>query len=180
MTNLPSSNNSNRPLAPDILNAIRYYLGGRRTLFIIAAILILGGMALNWGWLAAIGVAPILLALLPCAVMCALGLCMQKMKHGAQDTNKGVVDDQTELAQASKSQARIAEASGLVDPVSRRPLPCATAVVTAHQGQVYYFESRANRDAFEAEPERYLANLQATVAATGSIVAVNGVSNASA
>jgi hypothetical protein len=32
---------------------------------------------LNWGWLTAVGAAPILLSLLPCAAMCALGLCMR-------------------------------------------------------------------------------------------------------
>lgn len=36
------------------------------------------GVALmsSWGWLAAIGAAPFILAALPCAAMCALGLCM--------------------------------------------------------------------------------------------------------
>ena len=32
----------------------------------------------SWGWLVAIGVAPLILAFLPCAAMCALGLCMNK------------------------------------------------------------------------------------------------------
>ena len=40
-----------------------------------------GGAALGWPWLVALGVAPILLSLLPCAAMCALGLCMQR--HGS-------------------------------------------------------------------------------------------------
>ena len=35
------------------------------------------GMILNWGWLTAIGAAPLILSLAPCAVMCALGLCMR-------------------------------------------------------------------------------------------------------
>jgi len=35
------------------------------------------GLALNWSWLTAVGVAPILLSVLPCAAMCALGLCMR-------------------------------------------------------------------------------------------------------
>jgi hypothetical protein len=34
-------------------------------------------MALNWGWLTAIGLAPVLVSLAPCAVMCGLGLCMK-------------------------------------------------------------------------------------------------------
>ena len=44
----------------------------------IAGVAIVGaGLALNWTWLTAIGAAPILLGLLPCAAMCALGLCMR-------------------------------------------------------------------------------------------------------
>lgn len=35
------------------------------------------GLALNWNWLTAVGAAPILLSLAPCAAMCALGLCMR-------------------------------------------------------------------------------------------------------
>jgi len=35
------------------------------------------GLALNWDWLTAVGAAPILLSLAPCAAMCALGLCMR-------------------------------------------------------------------------------------------------------
>jgi hypothetical protein len=57
----------------------RQYLGGRRGLIVLAIILIAAALSLNWGWLAAAGIAPILLALAPCAVMCALGLCMNKM-----------------------------------------------------------------------------------------------------
>jgi hypothetical protein len=37
------------------------------------------GLALNWSWLVAVGIAPLLLALAPCAAMCALGLCAHKM-----------------------------------------------------------------------------------------------------
>lgn len=47
-----------RPLGPDILNAIRYYLGGRRGLIALAAAAVAGGLAFNWSWLVAIGVAP--------------------------------------------------------------------------------------------------------------------------
>ncbi len=66
------------PLTRDILLAARYYLGGRRGLIILAAAVLVAGLALNWSWLVAAGLAPILLALAPCAAMCALGLCMNK------------------------------------------------------------------------------------------------------
>lgn len=54
-------------------------IGRRRALILLGIALAGGGIALNWSWLAAIGVAPVLLSLAPCAAMCALGLCMNKM-----------------------------------------------------------------------------------------------------
>lgn len=54
-----------------------HWLTRRRLLFVGAATLMGGGMALNWGWLTAIGLAPVLVSLAPCAVMCGLGLCMK-------------------------------------------------------------------------------------------------------
>ncbi|MFQ5567686.1 MAG: hypothetical protein ACE5EU_15145, partial [Paracoccaceae bacterium] len=57
--------------------ALPAWLRGRRGLIIAATAVITAGLVLNWGWLTAIGAAPILLALAPCAVMCGLGLCMR-------------------------------------------------------------------------------------------------------
>ena len=82
MTNMPSTESSDRAPLHDIVYAIRYYLGGRRALFILVVVLAAGGGILNWSWLVAAGLAPILIALLPCAAMCALGLCMQKHRGG--------------------------------------------------------------------------------------------------
>lgn len=65
--------------ARDVLLAARYYLGGRRALFILLAAGAAAGLALNWGWLVAAGLAPVLIGILPCAVMCGLGLCMSRL-----------------------------------------------------------------------------------------------------
>ena len=156
MTNVPSTDTSDRSLARDILDAARYYLGDRRTLFVLAVVLIVGGIALNWGWLVAAGLAPILIALLPCAVMCALGLCMHKMAGGAHGGKQsgaanGAIDHQE------------GEPAALIDPVSRRTVPAGTAIASVHRGRVYHFADRTNRDAFEAEPEKYLAGAQALI-----------------
>lgn len=35
-----------------------------------------GGLVLGWDWLAAVGVAPLIVAAAPCLIMCALGMCM--------------------------------------------------------------------------------------------------------
>ena len=64
-----------QPLSQDILYAVRYYLGGRTGLLVLIGAVLAAGLALNWSWLLAIGVAPLLLALAPCAIMGALGLC---------------------------------------------------------------------------------------------------------
>jgi hypothetical protein len=36
-------------------------------------------IVLSWSWLVAVGVAPFLIAVLRCAVMCTLGLCARKI-----------------------------------------------------------------------------------------------------
>ena len=78
MTNASPTDTSNKSLTRDLLYAAQYYLGRRRVLLLLAAVVIGGGLALKWDWLVAAGLAPILIALLPCAVMCALGMCMHK------------------------------------------------------------------------------------------------------
>lgn len=62
--------------------ALRIPLGRRGWLLIVLAI-VAAGMALNWGWLTAIGAAPLILSLAPCALMCAAGLCMSGSKSCA-------------------------------------------------------------------------------------------------
>lgn len=58
--------------------AARQYLGARHIWLTAAAVLLGVAAFLNWGWLVASGVAPVLLAAAPCAAMCAIGLCMDK------------------------------------------------------------------------------------------------------
>jgi hypothetical protein len=60
------------------------YLGRNR--FVIgAAILaaVAAAAAWQWSWLIAIGVAPLLISVAPCAAMCALGLCMHRVGRGS-------------------------------------------------------------------------------------------------
>jgi hypothetical protein len=70
-------------LAQDWLDALRYLLGGRRGLIVLAVVLVLAATALNWSWLVAAGIAPLLVAFAPCAAMCALGLCASRMGGGS-------------------------------------------------------------------------------------------------
>ena len=64
--------------AQGAVNAIWPYVSARRGLIVLAIGIGGAGMAMNWGWLVAVGAAPILPALLPCAAMCALGMCLKK------------------------------------------------------------------------------------------------------
>lgn len=64
---------------------------GRRGLILGAMALIGAALWLNWGWVAAIGAAPLILALAPCAVMCGLGACAMCKSKGC-DADKSPVD----------------------------------------------------------------------------------------
>lgn len=74
-----STKTNDAATASNVPNRALQYLSGRRGLVFLAVLLLGSGIALNWSWLVAVGVAPLLLALAPCAAMCALGLCMSKM-----------------------------------------------------------------------------------------------------
>jgi hypothetical protein len=80
-----------------------------RSRTIIAAV-VLGALAATaawqWSWLAAIGVAPLLLAIAPCAAMCGLGLCMHRMSDGS----RAAVAPQSPSMESSPAQSKIEEA----------------------------------------------------------------------
>lgn len=74
---------SAKAAAPSLMRTVSalagHYLGGRRGLIALSVAALAAAAFFNWGWLVAIGVAPLLVALAPCAAMCALGLCMKGM-----------------------------------------------------------------------------------------------------
>ncbi len=79
----PVASTSEPTLGQDIASLLRYGLYairvrfGTRGLIFLAAVAVVAGVSFSWPWLVAVGIAPILLAVLPCAVMCALGVCMK-------------------------------------------------------------------------------------------------------
>jgi hypothetical protein len=93
MTDLQPANSGERPFRQELWNAARYYLGGRTGIVLAAAAVLGAGAYLNWGWLAALGLAPVIISALPCAAMCALGLCMSRMGGGSCSAESGVPDD---------------------------------------------------------------------------------------
>jgi hypothetical protein len=66
-----------------ILGVLRGLAGDRRALIGAGVLALVLGAAFNWSWLIAVGVAPVLLAVLPCAAMCALGLCAMSMNRSS-------------------------------------------------------------------------------------------------
>jgi len=100
----------------DFISVARYHLRGRRGLLALAVVALVAGAALNWSWLVAAGVAPLLLGALPCVAMCALGLCMNKMSGrscsinaGAQKTSELSADDSAPAAFTSVVGMRSAD-----------------------------------------------------------------------
>jgi hypothetical protein len=79
MTTAKLSRRSDASLGRDISHAVRYYLRGWRGPVALATVIVVAGVAYGWNWLAAAGIAPLLLTALPCVAMCALGLCMNRM-----------------------------------------------------------------------------------------------------
>ncbi|WP_201285475.1 hypothetical protein [Chelativorans xinjiangense] len=129
-----SNSVSETSLSADIFRYIRYQLRGRRGLIVAAIAVGIPALWIGWPWLVVAGIAPILLALAPCAIMCALGLCMRHGASGASDTDASSsnlssgeasccskpqsVDDTTVSMTASKS------AEGSAEPVAAEaPLP---------------------------------------------------------
>ena len=100
MKTLETAKASDTSLTQGLLYALRYWLGGRRGLVAAAVLAVVGGVVLNWGWLVAAGIAPLILAMLPCVAICALGLCANKMagKPGSDEQNEAkVADKHTEI-----------------------------------------------------------------------------------
>lgn len=72
-------------LTRDVLYAARYYLGNQWALLILIGLAAAIGLYFGgWGWLVAAGLAPIVLSLLPCTVMCVFGVCMMCRSNKAQ------------------------------------------------------------------------------------------------
>jgi hypothetical protein len=89
----PETASANTPsLVRDWLYALRYWLRGRNGVIALVVLAAVIGGALNWSWLVAIGIAPLLITVLPCAAMCALGLCMHRMGGGSCSTETRPVE----------------------------------------------------------------------------------------
>lgn len=92
------------------IELVRHYLGGRWGLVALAVVAVGAGLAFNWSWLVAAGIAPLLLAVLPCVAMCALGLRMSQMM-GRSDTSRSSPDATFEPSASPRAPVREVEPS---------------------------------------------------------------------
>lgn len=79
MTTTELTQERQAPPSRDVQSIVRSIFGGRRGPIAAGAAVAVAGLAFNWSWLVAAGIAPLLLSVLPCVAMCALGLCMNRM-----------------------------------------------------------------------------------------------------
>ena len=74
--------------AQQVVNVVWPLVGMRTTRIVLLFGVVAIGMYFNWGWLVTVGAAPIILSILPCAVMCTLGLCVMPCKKKACSKKK--------------------------------------------------------------------------------------------
>ena len=79
---LPTPPGATAPAGRRFAARLPSWLRNRWALILGVFALVGAGLALGWPWLAAAGLAPLVLAVLPCAAMCALGMCMKGGKDG--------------------------------------------------------------------------------------------------
>ena len=104
----PQSTTTTEPsLGRDVLNAARYYLGNRWVLLALGSVAVIAGLSFGgWGWLVAAGLAPVILSILPCLVMCGLGVCVMCRSGKTQSTSSLDAAD-TAASSSASSVARM-------------------------------------------------------------------------
>lgn len=96
-----------RPALRAVLGYVRAFSHSRAGLLVLGGGTLALAAGLNWSWLVAAGIAPILLGILPCAAMCALGLCMPGMMGRKQSDTPEAPRDITLQARTVASSARL-------------------------------------------------------------------------
>ena len=99
------------------------WLRGSRGIALGAVAVVGVGMLSGWPWLVAIGAAPVLLAFLPCAVMCALGLCMMGKGNQPAVPSAQVGDGTTGTITGTAAPALLTsqvETAPMIEPLAAR------------------------------------------------------------
>ena len=61
------------------MDRVRNVMLSRRGWVVVLTVLAVAGVVFGWHWLVALGLASIVLSVVPCLIMCALGLCASRM-----------------------------------------------------------------------------------------------------
>lgn len=93
-------------LLRDWLYALRYWVRTRTGAIASLAMIAALGIGFGWSWLVAVGVAPILVAVLPCAAMCALGLCASRLGGRSCSSEADAKAASHELSASLQASAR--------------------------------------------------------------------------
>ncbi|GAA0560117.1 hypothetical protein ACFQH5_08475 [Halomonas salifodinae] len=82
---------------------------GPRRWMLLGAVVVAGGLSLGWDQLVLLGIAPVLVSILPCLVMCG-AMCMMKCKDKkGKATDQGEVSDVQAKVEASPIASRATE-----------------------------------------------------------------------
>ncbi|WP_217632630.1 hypothetical protein [Marinobacter sp. AC-23] len=86
-------------------------LAGPRRWWLFGAIGVIAGLTFGWEQLVLFGLAPILISLLPCLIMCGLGLCMMKCKDKSSSVTAIEQTSEAGDAQSITPQPEISDAA---------------------------------------------------------------------
>lgn len=92
---------------------IRRHVTNKWVLLAVAGLALVSITAASWSWLVAAGIASVLLSVLPCLVMCGLGLCMHKFvgASGAPQTPGSPATDSSAVSARAAPDGAPARAS---------------------------------------------------------------------
>ena len=74
---------------------VQYELRGPRSLAAAAVVLAAPALWFGWPWLVAAGLAPLIIAMAPCAVMCAVGACSMGKSCKKSEADNAASSDST-------------------------------------------------------------------------------------
>lgn len=118
MKRMQMIDNMDRPALRGVLGYVQAFSRSRIGLLVLGGGALALAAGLNWGWLVAAGIAPILLAIAPCAAMCALGLCMPGMGRKQSDTPQAPRDITLQArAVASPTRLQLVSSGDLPAPL---------------------------------------------------------------
>lgn len=89
-------------------------VSGPRRLWLIAAVVVGAGLVFGWEQLVIFGIAPILISLLPCLIMCGLGVCMM-CRNKKSDGKAGQADEAEAVMPAKPAATASVKSSSSVE-----------------------------------------------------------------